>query len=317
MALRLQDLCKTTRRAAGSGLPRLFPRILGDDRLDARLGIAIRFFETHLGRSRGELDAEALTTLFGDPRLARGLLRCLAHSYRYRTRPLAEVLGTERAAALAARGQGTPRDLRALAYRRANEAGGFVSPAQRADFLRHLVDDLEPTEIERALWLDAPDQAMLVRHGPVPTAADMRACYNVQVLETLLSTAPESHFTLRGNPEYVEAVATRHAVQASVKGTTVTLYGRPDVVGVWTRHGVRMARTALILLTSRALGPGVASVHLGEQQYEVRLDTTLLDKTLPLHCWAAPASTWEAVDAVVHAVQTLRQRGRLAGWRLR
>jgi hypothetical protein len=52
MALRLQELCKTTRRAAGSGLPRLFPRVLGDDRLDARLGIAIRFFETHLGRSR-------------------------------------------------------------------------------------------------------------------------------------------------------------------------------------------------------------------------------------------------------------------------
>src|SRR5262249_47486950 len=191
---------KTTRRAAGSGLPRLFPRVLDDDRLDARLGIAIRFFETHLGRSRAELDAEALMTLFGDPRLARGLLRCLARSYRYCDRPMAEVLGTERAAALTARGQGTPRHLPAPAHRRANQAGGFVSPAKRADFLMHLVDDLELTEIEQVLWLDAPDQAVLVRHGPVPTAADIRACYNVQVLETLLSTAPESRFALRGNP---------------------------------------------------------------------------------------------------------------------
>src|SRR5262249_46980989 len=216
MALRLQDLCKTTRRAAGSGLPRLFPRVLGDDRLDARLGIAIRFFETHLGRSRAELDAEALMTLFGDPRLARGLLRCLARSYRYCDRPLAEILGTERAAALTARGQGTPRDLRALAYRRANQAGGFVSPAQRSDFLRYLVDDLEPTELEQVLWLDAPDQAVLVRHGPVPTAADMRACYNVQGLETLLGTAPESRLAPRGNPADVEAAAPAHGRQTNV-----------------------------------------------------------------------------------------------------
>jgi hypothetical protein len=86
---------------------------------------------------------------------------------------------------------------------------------------------------------------------------------------------------------------------------------------VWTRHGARVARTALILLTSGALGPGVATVQLGEQQYEVRLDAALLGKTLPLHCWAAPVSTWRAVDAVVRAIQTLRQRGRLAGWRLR
>ena len=93
--------------------------------------------------------------------------------------------------------------------------------------------------------------------------------------------------------------------------------GQPDAVGVWARHGARVARTALILLSSGALGPGVAMVQLGEQQYEVRLDATLLGKALPLHCWAAPASTWEMVDAVVRTIQTLRQRGRLAGWRLR
>ena len=117
MAFRLQDLCKTTRRASGNGLPRLFPRVLDDDRLDPRLGIALRFFETHLGRPRHEFDAEALVTLFGDPRLARGLVRCLSRTYRYRTRPLADVLGGDRAAALAARGLSTPAHLRALAER--------------------------------------------------------------------------------------------------------------------------------------------------------------------------------------------------------
>jgi hypothetical protein len=317
MAFRLQDLCKTTRRASGNGLPRLFPRVLGDDRLGPRLGIALRFFETYLGRPRHEFDAEALITLFGDPRLARGLIRCLSRTYRYRTRPLADVLGAERAAALAARGLTTPAQLRALAYARANQDGGFVAPERRTAFLGDLVDGLHPTELERALWLDAPDQAVLVRDGPLPTAADVRSCYNIQVLETLLCSAPESHFTLRGDRKLVEAVAARHAVQVSVDAATVTLRGRPDACGSWARHGVRVARAALTLLAAGALGPGTAIVQLGDRRYEVRLDAAQLRKALPPRGWSAPAAAWGAVNTVARAIQTLRRHGRLAGWRLR
>jgi hypothetical protein len=317
MAFRLQDLCKTTRRSPDGGLPRLFPRLLGDDRLDPRLGIAIRYFETYLGRPRQAFDVEALIALFGNPRLARGLIHCLAHTYRYRAKPLADVLGAERAARLSARGLAAPSDLRALAYARANRDGGFVRPEAQSDFLNDLVDDLGPTDLERALWLDAADQAVLVRHGPLPTAATLRACYNVQVLETLLSTAPESHFALRGDPHFAKAVAARRGVQARVKGTTVSLHGRMDAVGSWTRHGVRVARTALTLLGAGALGPGTAIVQLGPQRYEVRLDAALLRKALPPRCWSAPEAAWEAVDATVRVIQTLRRQGRLAGWRLR
>jgi hypothetical protein len=317
MAFRLQDLCKTTRHAAANDLPRLFPRFLVNDRLEPRLGIAIRFFETHLGQPRGALDAEALVALFGDPRLARGLIRCLARTYRYCPRPLADVLGTERATALAARGLGTPRDLRALAYARANQEGGFVGPERRADFLTDLVEDIDAKELERVLWLDAADQAVLVRESPIPTASDIRACYNVQVLETLLGSAPQSHFSLCGDPTFVEAVAARHGVQISLKGSTATLYGRPDASGAWTRHGLRVARAALILLAGGVLGPGTVQVQLADQHYEVRLDAPLLSRVFPPRCWSAPASTWHAVDTVMQAIQALRRRGRLAGWRLR
>jgi hypothetical protein len=317
MPFRLQDLCKTTRRASGNGLPRLFPRILGDDRLDPRLGIALRFFETHLGRPRRELDTEALVTLFGDPRLARGLIRCLSRTYRYRARPLADVLGAERAAALAERGLTTPAHLRALAYARANRDGGFVAPERRTGFLADLIDGLDPAELERALWLNAPDQAALVRDGPPPTAADVRSCYNVQVLETLLCIAPESHFALWGDRRLVEAVAARHAVQVGVDAATVTLHGRPDACGSWARHGVRVARAALILLSTGALGPVTVIVQLGDRRYAVRLDAAQLRKALPPSGWSAPVVAWEAVDTVARAVQTLRRRGRLAGWRLR
>jgi hypothetical protein len=317
MAFRLQDLCKTTRRASGNGLPRLFPRILGDDRLDPHLGIALRFFETHLGRPRHEFDAEALITLFGDSRLARGLIRCLSRTYRYRTRPLEDLLGAGRAAALAARGLTAPAQLRALAYARANQDGGFVAPEQRTAFLTDLIDGLHPTEIERALWLDAPDQALLVRDGPLPTAADVRSCYNIQVLETLLCSAPECHFALRGDRKLVEAVAARHAVQVSVDLETATLRGRPDAGGSWARHGVRVARAALTLLAAGALGPGTAIVQLGDRRYEVRLDAAQLRKALPPRGWSAPAAVWGVANSVARAVQTLRRHGRLAGWRLR
>jgi Protein of unknown function (DUF790) len=317
MAFRPQDLCKTTRRASGNGLPRLFPRILGDNRPDPRLGIALRYFETHLGRPRREFDAEALITLFGDPRLARGFIRCLSRASCYRTRPLSDVLGREHAATLAERGLTTPAHLRALAYACANRNGGFVAPQQRAAFLGDLIDGLHPPEIERALWLDAPDQAVLVRDGPLPTAADIRSCYNVQVLETLLCSAPESHFALRGDRRLVEAVAARHAVQVSVDTTTVTLHGRLDAFGSWARHGVRVARAALILLAAGALGPGTAVVQLGGRRYEVRLDAALLRKALPPGGWAAPAAVWGAVNTAAGTIQTLRRHGRLAGWRLR
>jgi hypothetical protein len=317
MAFRIQDLCKTTRRASGNGLPRLFPRFLGDDRLDPRLGIALRFFESHLGRPRHELDAEALVALFGDPRLARGLIRCLSRTYRYRSRPLVDVLGAERAAALAERGLTTPAHLRALAYGRANGDGGFVAPERRTGFLAELIEGLHPAELERALWLDAPDQTVLVRDGPVPTAADVRSCYNVQVLETLLCIAPESRFALQRDRRLVQAVAARHGVQVSVNAATVTMYGRPDACGSWARHGVRVARAALILLSTGALGPGTVIVQLGDRRYEVRLDAVQLCKALPPSGWSAPTAVWGAVDTVGRAIQSLRRRGRLAGWRLR
>jgi hypothetical protein len=147
--------------------------------------------------------------------------------------------------------------------------------------------------------------------------ADIRSCYNIQVLETLWCSAPLSHFDLRGDRRLVEGVATRHAVQVSVDKATVTLHGRPDACGSWARHGARVARAALILLTSGALGPGTAIVQLGGRRYEVRLDAAQLRKALPPVGWSAPVMVWGAVNTVARAIQTLRRQGRLVGWRLR
>jgi len=171
------------------------------------------------------------------------------------------VLGPERAAALAERGLTTPADLRALAYARANRDGGFVAPERRAGCLADLIDGLDPAELERALWLDAPDQAVLVRDGPPPTAADVRSCYNVQVLETQLCIAPESHFALWGDRRLVGAVAARHAVQVSVDAATVTL-NRPSrgylgclAIHSWSVVCHALAAPTVAMSASRASPP--------------------------------------------------------------
>jgi hypothetical protein len=72
------------------------------------------------------------------------------------------------------------------------------------------------------------------------------------------------------------------------------------------------------IITARVTsGKGTVTVQTGDRRYEVRLDAGLLHTALPPSGWSAPAEVWGAAEAVAGAVQTLRRRGRLAGWRLR
>ena len=74
----------------------------------------------------------------------------------------------------------------------------------------------------RALWLDAPDQAVLVRDGPPPTAADVRSCYNVQVLETLLfQVKPADPLTLVAVSVLLLGVAVAAALVPARRATRV------------------------------------------------------------------------------------------------
>jgi hypothetical protein len=317
MAFRAQDLPKTIRRDKRTGSRRLYPRFLRDDSIKPQLAIAIRFFETKLGLLRRELEPDVLIQLFGDPRLARCLVGCLGRAYRYRTRRFADLLGDERAAALAALGLHTPRDLRALAYEKANEAGGFVAPTERARFLNELVPGLDLVEAEQALWLDAPDQAILMRVGPVPTVEETLALYHLRLVESLVRIAPTASFALRGDRAMVEAVCARYGVRVTIEGKTATLHGKQDGMGSWSRHGVRVGRAALTLLGAGLLGPGDVTVALGDETFDVALDAATLREALPAQGWSAPAATWEGAEDYLAGILAERRAGRLAGWRLR
>lgn len=317
MAFRTQDLPKTIRRDKRTGSRRLYPRFLRDDSIKPQIGIAIRFFETKLGLLRRELEPDVLIQLFGDPRLARCLVSCLARAYRYRTRRFADLIGEERAAALAARGLHTPRDLRALAFAKANERGGFVAPTDRATFLDTLVPELDLVEAEQAMWLDAPDQAILIRVGPVPTVEEVLALYHLRLIESLLRIAPMTTLAIRGDRAQIEAVCARYGVRATLEKKTVTLHGKQDAIGSWSRHGGRVARVALTLIGLGLLGPGAATVALGDERFDVNLDAATLRLALPQRGWVAPGGSWDDAERFVASMAAERRQGHLAGWRLR
>src|SRR6185295_4056925 len=98
MSFKTADFKKTTRTAGGERL--LYPYQIRDDRYTASIGYAITYYERMVGRRRAEFEAETLLEFFGDARLARGLVACLARTYAWREQTFSEALGEQSAQAL-------------------------------------------------------------------------------------------------------------------------------------------------------------------------------------------------------------------------
>src|ERR671935_1220667 len=84
MAFPIKDVRFTSRRN-GSGAPTMYPRLLRDRSILPKVDIAIQYFESMVGRERRELEPEVLVHFFGDHKLARCMVACLARAYRYRS----------------------------------------------------------------------------------------------------------------------------------------------------------------------------------------------------------------------------------------
>src|SRR5258705_4134873 len=139
MSFKITDFKKTTRTADGERLP--YPYQIRDDRYTASIGYAIAYYERMVGRRRGEFEAETLLEFFGDPRLARGLVACLARTYAWREQTFAEALGEQSARLLWRAGLTSPAALRAKLYGLANgRYRGVILPHERAEALEFLCD---------------------------------------------------------------------------------------------------------------------------------------------------------------------------------
>jgi hypothetical protein len=171
MSFKTNDFKKTTRTTDGERV--LYPYQIKDDRFTASIGYAIAYYERMVGRRRAEFEAETLLEFFGDPRLARGLVACLARTYAWREQTFAEALGEPAAQLLWRAGLTRPADLRAKLYGLANgRYRGVILPHERAEALEFLCERIsagqEPRtgepENRRTEELGGNDQASSIKH---------------------------------------------------------------------------------------------------------------------------------------------------------
>lgn len=329
--LKLADIRKTTRRSGAGDLRSVHPRLLRDRSLAPRIEMTLRYMESMLGRPRRELDAEVVVQLFGDHKLARAIVACLASTYRHRARTFAEVLPEHHCAALARAGILSPSDLRLWVFRRVNaELRGFAGAAERASFLRAAAAALElpPNQMDTLLALDAPANAVLTRIGPRPTPEDVIARFNYETVAALLANASLLRLSLRaaGDAARIRALCDALDVRADVAGRELVLHGRQDALNGWARHGARLVRLlSTLLVCGLPARSGEATVAAPDgSEWLFRLDGEML-----VYLGAAPAADapfaaadvlacWRRADAFAAEVAALRRAGALdVGWALR
>ncbi len=330
--LKLTDIRKTTRRASAGDGRTLHPHFLRDQSLAPRIERAIQYMESMLDRPRRELDQEILMQLFGDHKLARCIVACLAATYRHRSRSFAEVLPRASIKALGKLGIANASDLRLWLFRHVNlDRPGFVGGVERAPFLAEAGKTLglEIAQIETLIALDTPEQAILARTGPKPTAADIIARFNYAVMAALLANAPGVSITLSKAPAQAETIRELCAfidIQAELDGRKLTLHGRQDALEGWTRHGARLVRllSALLACGLPAQSGEAVIAAPGGEPWHLRLNSDIFSY-LGLHpaddgADFSPADLlecWRAQDALAAEYSAIRRVGDENGWTLR
>ena len=244
MTFRLVDVKKTV-RARADGRRYLHPKLLGAESAMA-VDMALAYFHAHLGRSRRETDPEILVRFFGDAKVARGLVACLGRTYRWRSLDFAEVLDQSTAAWLAAREVKTPGDLRLYLYDQVNAIGDGFLPAEREEHARPLARRLRLTtaKLDQLVALDADEQAVLVRIGPVPDPQQVVSQYNFQVVDAVLRHSRAIILKQLNEPNYqfLQQCCSRHGVVLARDGAAAIMHNQPDAFGSYARHGQRLAR---------------------------------------------------------------------------
>lgn len=337
MAFRISDFKKTSR---GAGEKRMiYPHQIRDGRHMAAISFAIGYYERMVDRKRREFESDALLEFFGDPRLARGLVACLASTYAWRTPSFADVLGNSATESLAIADVLRPSDLRAQLYDLANARyGGFVPLDQRQTAMQNLAVclgvALSPEHLERALILDSEEQQVLIRQGPRPDPEQIVARYNYHSLETAIRYAGKIQLRLEGPIWSIlrsaHNLSRRYNLSYSVgdlpgslfdNQLDLTLHGQRNALGGWARSGRRMARALLRLLAAHpgCAVSGEAEVHLPGDKATLRLDERAL---ATLGTGAADSLSDDAWDDI--ALNDLQRawvratlRGEAKGWRIR
>ena len=329
MSFRLGDLKKSVRK--GREGYQVTPARLESRQHLFQIEFVLQQFEQHLGKPRRDLDPDMLLDFVGDSRLGRGLLAALSQWYRMRARTFPELLDSRkdegrRYARLLEHGVGGPVELRAWLYGAANlEGTGYLDPNGEEPYWRNRTRalGLRREALELLSLLDRPEEAVLVRTGPRPHAADVVGAYNARAHSTLLRSAAEVTLLCGGANHLVRRAAELWAeplgVEWSVEAHTLRLVGRADALGCWTRHGRRLERVVLELLAVPDLGVREVKGRLRVAEKECRFHWK--DDTLRAMATTAPAPLADTLPQRLEALALLlrreRERGDDAHWGVR
>ena len=285
MACTINDIRYTIRRD-GENLPKLFPRLLRDRSMLPKIAYAIDYFESMVGRERQDMDGELFANFFGDYKLARCMVAALATTYQFRARRIDEVVSKLSAGRLARQGITAPKLLRLAFFDDVNaRRSGFTVLNERDAAAGELAARLKvrPADVDRLLYLDLDEHAVLCRHGTRANAEDVAAQFNLAVLETLLRQAEQLELHLTDLPAEGKATADRicagHGVAMEQHELhSLRLLGRQDALGSWSRHGRRLVRAALEILERRQglACEGEATLALPNRRVRLRLTTDLI-----------------------------------------
>lgn len=332
MAFRLEEFKKTTRKGMGDAPAALYPHQIKDKKVLSRLEIAIRHFDGSVGRRRRDLDAQAMVDFFGDPRLARGIVACLTRFYRFVTPDFPQMVGREAADRLADAGLKGAREVRALTYAVVNDKhNGFLTEADRAACYGELGERfcLSAQQWDVLLHLDAEENQLLTRLGPVPRPADITALYNFHSLETTLRRATQitlAGLTL-GAADAADIRALGHAlgVRAIVSADKVSL-SFPVETGtcaILPRRTVGLSRCLLHLIEAYATRAtsGCVEMTLASRTFRFLLSTDAL-KVLGMPAKRGEEKPlfrrrFEAAQRLHKDLLKLRAKGEGRSWKLK
>jgi predicted nuclease of restriction endonuclease-like RecB superfamily len=287
MAFRQEDFKKTSRKSSAAGVSAsVYPHQLKDKKAIARLEIAIRTFDAAAGKRRKDMDAQAMTDFFGDPRLARGIVACLGQFYKYETPDFRQLVGRDGAARLREAGLTRPVDVRAFTYAFVNERHhGFLAEGERAACYEALAEEfcLTAHQWDTLLHSDSEDNQILTRLGAVPTPADIVALYNFHSLDTVLRRSTQ--IALMGlsltaaDAAEIRALARALGVKAVVSADAGTVsLSESDVPSILPRRAGRLGRCLLHLISAYAARTtgGAVEARLGAKVFRLTLTTDLL-----------------------------------------
>jgi len=337
MAFRQEDFKKTSRKSSAPGAPAaVYPHQLKDKKAIARLEIAIRTFDAAAGKRRRDMDAQAMTDFFGDPRLARGIVACLGQFYKYETPDFRQLVGWDGAARLRDAGLTKPVEVRTFTYAYVNERHhGFLAEAERAACYGALAEEfcLTAHQWDTLLHSDSGDNQILTRLSAVPTPADIVALYNFHSLDTVLRRSTQIVLLglslTTGDAAEIRALARALGIKAVVSADAGSAsLSEIDVPSILPRRAGHLGRCLLHLVAAyatRSTG-GYVEARLNSKPFRLTLTTDLLRVLgMPLKAVSAekPAfkKRFEAGLALHKELlkETTKRRlaGEMNGWRVK